>query len=51
MPGLLTKQQIHRYILARAMARQAVKRGAREQEIDRRRWNFPTRERRRDDDR
>ena len=51
MPGLRSKLQIHRWTLARAMARQAVKRRADIYELERRRWNFPTHERRRASDR
>jgi hypothetical protein len=50
MSRLRTKLQVHRWALARAIMRQASKRRAFEQEIERRRWNFPTRERRRASD-
>jgi hypothetical protein len=49
--NLRTKLQIHRWTLARAMAKQASKRRRFEQEIERRRGNFPTHERRRSGDR
>jgi hypothetical protein len=49
--GLFTKSKIHRWALARAMTKQALKRYAYDHLAERRRWNFPTHERRRDGDR
>ena len=43
----LKKSQIYRWLLARAMERQARKLRSYETRTDRRRWNFPTLKRRR----
>ncbi len=48
-PMPLRKAQLYRWLLARAMARQAAK--CKAAIPDRRRWNFPTNERRRAEDR
>jgi hypothetical protein len=51
LSGLRTKLQIYRWTLARAMMKHASKRRAYDQQIERRRWNFPTRDQRRASDR
>jgi len=46
----LRKSQIYRWLLARAMRRQARKSATGDAQAERRRWNFPTRSRRRASD-
>jgi hypothetical protein len=43
----LSRPQIYRWLLARAIRRQAGKGECPKAPVERRRWNFPTRERRR----